>query len=53
VLLAIMLIGCGQAGRSPALPIPADCGPGLAATDLAGNCRAKPHATMGALEAVS
>jgi len=30
---------------------PVDCGPGLAATDLSGNCRANPP-TPGALEAV-
>jgi hypothetical protein len=35
-------------------PVPdplSDCGNGLAAIDLAGTCRAVPHATMGALEA--
>ena len=31
----------------------ADCAIGLAAIDLAGNCRATPQATMGALEAVA
>jgi len=32
---------------------PSPCGPGLAAQDLAGNCRARPNPTPGALEAVS
>lgn len=31
-------------------PAPSPCGPGLAAQDLAGECRAKPCPTMGALE---
>ncbi len=31
-------------------PSPSQCGPGLAAQDLAGECRAKPCPTMGALE---
>lgn len=33
-------------------PSPSQCGPGLAAQDLAGECRAKPCPTMGALEAL-
>jgi len=32
---------------------PSPCGPGLAAQDLAGHCRARPNPTPGALEAVS
>ena len=34
------------------IPVPTDCGDGLAAVDLSGVCRATPKATMGALEAV-
>jgi HAMP domain-containing protein len=33
-------------------PVILPCGPGLAAQDLAGVCRAKPNPTPGALEAV-
>lgn len=35
------------------LVVPLPCGPGLAAQDLAGVCRAIPKSTSGALEAVS
>jgi hypothetical protein len=38
--------------RAQPAPTP-PCGPGLAAQDLAGNCRARPNPTPGALEAVS
>jgi len=62
VLIAIA-IACGNGGgEAPPTPIengpgspPADppaCGAGLAAIDLAGNCRAQPNPTPGALEAV-
>lgn len=33
-------------------PVISPCGPGLAAQDLAGVCRAKPNPTPGALEAM-
>jgi len=60
------IVACGKNGAPAAdqtapaptpdpLPIPGswpDCGPGLAAAPLAPPCRAKPQATMGALEAV-
>lgn len=32
--------------------VPSPCGPGLAAQDLAGHCRARPKPTPGALEAI-
>jgi len=42
------------AQEAPADPVPVGCqGTGLAAVDLAGQCRATPQATMGSLEAVS
>jgi hypothetical protein len=33
-------------------PLPQPCGPGLAAQNLAGQCRARPQPTMGALKAL-
>lgn len=67
VLLAFIVALACSSGNSPpgTSPVPepcvADCAPppppacpstGLAAVDLAGQCRAMPQATMGALEAV-
>jgi hypothetical protein len=40
-----------SSARTASAP-PPRCGPGLAAEDLAGNCRRKECPTMGALEAV-
>jgi hypothetical protein len=57
LMLVLALIGCGKkhapaviTGDTIILP---PCGDGLAAIDLANNCRATPMATMGALEAVT
>lgn len=60
MLLHVIIAGCGnspaplssteqQSGEPPA-PVPT-CGDGIAARDLAGNCRSVPNPTMGALEA--
>lgn len=52
----LALTACGKSGSpgggSGETPPAIGCGNGLAATDLSGKCRAKPQATMGALEAV-
>jgi hypothetical protein len=64
LILIVVVIACGNGGgEAPPTPIengpgspPADpsaCGTGLAAVDLAGNCRAQPNPTSGALEAVN
>lgn len=65
LIVIVIAIACGQGGGdsgpsagSPvplenATPPPSACGPGLAAVDLAGNCRAQPNPTPGALEAVN
>jgi len=58
VLIAIA-IACGNGGSGAPIENgappgdPAACGPGLAAVDLAGTCRARPNPTPGALEAVT
>ncbi|MCR4300213.1 MAG: hypothetical protein NUV51_01240 [Sulfuricaulis sp.] len=55
VLFVIGSCGGGGGSESPVDPPPIDpvvCGPGLAAVDLAGVCRANPP-TSGALEAVN
>jgi hypothetical protein len=62
LILIVLAIACGNGGgEAPPTPVengapltdPAACGPGLAAVDLAGNCRAQPNPTPGALEAVN
>ena len=61
VLCAVVLAGCGDGGSGNDTgggvlladeppPQPVDCGPGLAAVDMAGTCRARPNPTAGALE---
>ena len=61
-LLPVLIAAAGCGGPSSPLPaadpvpdpVPVPCDTsGLAAVDLSGQCRAKPQATMGALEAVS
>lgn len=62
ILLALgMLVACtekhaaqelAQPAVARAVAVPPRCGPGLAAEDLAGNCRRKDCPTMGALEAL-
>lgn len=56
-LISLSVAGCGggsapESAPQPETPPAAGCGNELAAVDLAGSCRAKPNATMGALEAV-
>jgi len=59
LLLVVLIAGCGSSSNTPpvsapeTVPAQGSCGDGLAAEDLSGQCRAKPQATMGALEAVS
>jgi hypothetical protein len=62
LILIVIAIACGNGGgEAPPTPIengtppsdPSACGAGLAAVDLAGNCRAQPNPTPGALEAVN
>lgn len=56
----IQVLACSSDNGSAPQPCVADCAPpppacpgtGLAAVDLAGQCRATPQATMGALEAL-
>ncbi len=52
--ISLLLVACGggESDNSGTLPPPASaqCSNGLASQDLAGQCRATPQATMGALE---
>ena len=58
-VLVTLAAGCGAPSSTPPVvaPVPdpgaPPCGDGLAAVDLAGQCREKPRATMGAIEAVT